>query len=89
MPVNILLNKVAPKVPNNIDKNPPLCSFASSFIVSLTHFNNKAELSKDLTIFKVSSISSFQTIKYLCIPASAADAAAVNPNGTKNSWLMV
>ena len=40
----------------------------------------------------MSSVSSFETIKVvlspnpktiLCIPASAADAAAVNPNGTK------
>ena len=48
--------------------------------------------SRDLTILRMSCISSIETTKvvlwpgpkiFLCIPASAADAAAVNPNGTK------
>ena len=55
----------------------------------MTPFNNKAEFSRDLTIFIMSSISSFDIVSvvvpepkiFLGIPASAADAAAVNPNG--------
>ena len=64
--------------------------FASFWIVSQTLFDNKRESSRDLTIFIVSSISSFDIISvvpdpkiFLCTPASAADAAAVNPNWIK------
>ena len=94
--VNKPRSKEAPKVPINILRNTPLCSLASFSIVSLTPFNNNPESSRDLTIFKISSISSFEIIKivlllfalpdlkiFLCIPASAADAAAVNYNGIK------
>ena len=60
-------------------------------MVSLTPFKNKPESSKDLIIFITSSISSFDIISvdvpdpkmFLCIPASAADAAPVNHNGIK------
>ena len=60
-------------------------------MVSLIPFKNKPESSKDLTIFITSSISSFDIISvdvpdskmFLCIPASAADAASVNHNGIK------
>ena len=49
------------------------------------------ESSRDLTIFIISSISSFDVISvavpgpeiFLCIPASTADAAAVNHDGIK------
>ena len=73
-------------MPNSILRNPPFCSFALFLIVSLTPSNNNPESSRDLTIFKMSLISSFEIIKIvlwpdpnilLCIPASAADAAAV------------
>ena len=60
-------------------------------VASLTLFNNKPESSRDLTSLKMSSISAFDIISVgvpdpkmiLCIPASAADAAAVNPDGIK------
>ena len=38
-PVNKLPNKLAPKIPSNILKNPPLCSLVSFSIVLLTPFN--------------------------------------------------
>ena len=83
-----------PNVVNNILRNPPLCSLASCWVVSLTPFNNNQESSRDLIIFKISSISLFEIINvvllllpdpkiFLCILASVADAAAVNPNGIK------
>ena len=85
-------SRLAPNVPNSTLRNPPFCSFASFLIVSLTPSNNHTESSRDLAIFKMSFISSFEIIKivlwpdpniFLSIPASAADAAAVNPNGIK------
>ena len=96
LPANIFPNKIAPNVTNKILRNPPFYSFASFWIVSLTPFNNKPESSRYLTIFIISFISSFDVISvvvpepeiFVCIPASAADAAAdaaaaVNPNGIK------
>ena len=38
-PVNKLPNKLAPHVPSNILRNPPLCSLVSFLIVLLTPFN--------------------------------------------------
>ena len=74
-------------MPNNILRNPPFCSLASFWIVSITSFNNKPESSRGLTILKMYSISSFDVLVpdpkiFLCIPKSATDAAAVNPNET-------
>ena len=65
--------------------------FTSFWIVSLTPFNDKPESSRDLAIFKMASISSFDMIRvvvpkpkiFLPIPASAANAAAVSTNGIK------
>ena len=70
-------------------KNPPFCSFVSFLTVSVTPFNKTLECSSACTIFVISFISSLEIIKvvlpdpsiFLCIPASAADAAAVNPKG--------
>ena len=62
-PANIFPNILVPNVPYSILRNPPFCSFASSFIISLTSFNNNPESSRDLTICKMSSISSFEIIK--------------------------
>ena len=45
-PVNKLPNKLAPKVPSNILKNPPLCSLVSFLIVLLTPFNKIPEFSR-------------------------------------------
>ena len=101
LPANIFPNKLAPNVPNNILRNTLFCSLTSFQIVSLAPFNNKPESSRDLTIFIMSSISSFGIISvivcfakskghlpdpkiFLCIPASPADAAAVNLNGIKH-----
>ena len=42
-PVNKLPNKLAPNVPSNILKNPPLCSLVSFSIVLLTPFNKIPE----------------------------------------------
>ena len=36
LPVNKFPNKLAPKVPNNISRNSPFCSFTLFLIVSLT-----------------------------------------------------
>ena len=48
-------------------RNPPLCSLAYCWIVSLTPFNNTPESLRDLTIFKMSSISSFEIIKVVLL----------------------
>ena len=45
-PVNKLPNKLAPNVPSNMLKNPPLCSLASFSIVLLTPFNKIPEFSR-------------------------------------------
>ena len=70
--------------------------FTSVWTVSVTPFNNKPESSRDFTILIISSISLFDNISvvdegWFCpdlkifsyIPASAADAAAVNPRWIK------
>ena len=67
------------------------CSFASFWSVSVTPFNNKPESSRDFTILIMSSISLFDIISFLspdpniflCIFASAAGDAAINPKGIK------
>ena len=56
-------NKVAPKVPDNIPKNPPFSSFVSFLIVLVTPFNKILEYSRAYPIFKMSFISSFEIIK--------------------------
>ena len=61
--VNKFPNNEAPKVPNKILRNHPFCSLASCWIVSLTPFNITPESSRDLTIFIISFISSFEIIK--------------------------
>ena len=63
---------------------------ASFSIVSLIPFNNNPESSRDLN-FLMFSLSLLDTVSdavpdpkiFLCIPASATDAAAGNPNGIK------
>ena len=107
-PDKIFLYKLAPNAPSNILINPPFFSLVSFWVVSLTPFNNKSESLRDLTIWIMSFISSFDIISavvfgaedrgqrtreekwrqpdpkiFLCILASAADAAAVNPKGIK------
>ena len=108
LPANIFPIKLASNVPNNMLGNPPFCYLTSLGIVLLSLSNNKPESSRGLTIFIMSSISFFDIINvvlpepialglqdkiFLCIPVSAADAAAVNPNGIKkllaNGLIMV
>ena len=55
-------NIVAANVCNNFGLNPPFCYFVSLLIVSLIHFINNPHPSSDLTIFIISSISSFGII---------------------------
>ena len=63
--------------------------------VSVTPFNNKPESSRDFTISMMPSISLIDIISvvvllwpdpniFLFVPASAADAAAVNPKRLKH-----
>ena len=90
-------NKLAPKVPNRILKNPTFYSFVSFLIVLVTPFNKISESPRAWTILIICFISSFEIIKvvvpdpniYLCIPACAADAAAVNPNGIKTLLALI
>ena len=58
----------------------------------MTSFNNNPEFSINFTVLIRSSISLFDIISvvvfpdpniFLCIPASVADAAAINPKGIK------
>ena len=51
LPVKRFPDKLAPKMSNNISKNPPFCYFASFLIVSLTPFTNNPDSSRDLTVF--------------------------------------
>ena len=87
-PVNKLPNTLAPNVPSNILKNPPLCSLVLFSIVLLIHFNKIPEFSNALIIFIISFISSCSIINltpepgiFFCILPSIADIAAVKPNG--------
>ena len=94
LPTNIFPKRIAPKVPNSIPRKPSLCLF---LIVSLTHFINKLDYALDLTIFMTSSIFSFEIINvgmrgpkvFFRIAASVANAATVNPNGSKTLLALV
>ena len=55
-PVNKLPNKLAPKIPSNIPKTPPLCSLVSFSIVLLTPFNKIPEFSNASIILIISLI---------------------------------
>ena len=61
-PANAFPNILAANVPNNIERNPPLCSLASFLIVLLIPFINNYDSSSDLTISIISSISLFEVI---------------------------
>ena len=49
--INRFPNKVARKVPNNIPRNHPFCSFASFLTVSQTLFFNVPDSSSGITIY--------------------------------------
>ena len=61
-PVNKFPNKVAPNIPSNILKNPPLYSLVSFSIVLLTPFNKIPEFSNASIIFIISFMSSCSII---------------------------
>ena len=86
--------KLAPNnVYNSKLRNPPFCFYASFSIVSPAYFINKLDSPRDLTIFMISSIFSFEIINVVIPDAkifskilastAAAAAAAANPNGIK------
>ena len=86
-PVNKISNKLAPKVPSNILKNPALCSLVSFSIVLVTYFNKIPEFSNASIIFIISFISSCSIINltsepciFFCILPSIADISAVQTN---------
>ena len=89
-PVNKFPNKLAPNVPSNILKNPPLCSLVSFSIVLVTPFNKIPEFSNASIIFIISFISSCSIINLTLEPCifffSIADIAAVKPNSA-NTFL--
>ena len=60
--VNRFANKLVPSVPNNISRNPSFCFFTLFYFVSLTPFINKTNSSRNLIIFIISSIISFESI---------------------------
>ena len=72
-PVNRFLNVLAPNVPHNILRKPPFCSLASYLIVSLTLFINKSDSSRDLTILKISFVSSFKIINVVVRKAKSKE----------------
>ena len=61
-PVNKFPNILAPNIPSNILKNPPLCSLVSFSIVLLTPFNKIPEFSNASIIYIISFISSCSII---------------------------
>ena len=60
--VNALFNILAANVPKSIGRNSCFGFFASFLIVSLIPFINNPDSSSYLTIFVISSISSFKVI---------------------------
>ena len=68
--VNGFPYKLAPNEPNvpndKMLRNSPFCAFPSFSIVLLMPFINKPHSSRDLTIFMISSISSFKTVNAAC-----------------------
>ena len=74
LPVNGFPYKLAPNEPNvpndNMLRNSPFCAFPSFSIVLLMPFVNKPYSSRDLTIFMISSISSFKIINVVCFAKS-------------------
>ena len=65
-PVNKLPNKLAPNVPSNILKNPPLCSLISFSVALVTPFNKIPEFYSASIIFIISFKSSCSIINCFC-----------------------
>ena len=82
LPVNILPNTLAPKVPNNIPNHPSFCYFLSFLIVLVATFNKILECSGAWQIFIMPFPSSLEIIEVVVpkpciifwIPASIAEA---------------
>ena len=64
LPTNIFPNKHTPNVSNSILRNAPLCSLVLCSIVLVIPFINQPKSSKDLTIFIMFFISSFDIISF-------------------------
>ena len=79
----MLLGTLAANVSDIIKRNPPFCSFAPFLFVSLIHFIINPDSSSDLTIFIISSISSFEINNAVVPDPSVGDAGDINPNGIK------
>ena len=93
-PAKMFPNRLAPKVPNKILKNPPFCSFVSFLIFLVTPFNKILESSRAWIIFVMPFIYLFEIIKvtvpepwiFFWISASITEGAAVIPNGAKTFY---
>ena len=59
LPYNKFPSRLAPRVPNSMLRNPSFCFLVSFSIVRVTSFLSMQESSKDLTIFIISCIPSF------------------------------
>ena len=62
LPENRFHDKLSPKVPNNIPKNPTFSFSASFLFFLLTPFINKPNYPNDLSVFIMSFFSSFEII---------------------------
>ena len=88
---NIISNKLAVKVPNEISINLPFCSFVAILIISQKKFSKIRNSSRDFTIFIIYSISSIKITHavvsssetFLWIPALIDEVTAINPNGKR------
>ena len=58
-----IVQPISTNVPDSIGRNPLFCSFALFLIVSLISFTSNHDFSRNLTIFLISSISSFEIAK--------------------------
>ena len=91
LPSNRLANKLDFMCLKIYSRNPPFCSLASFSILSQTPFINKSDSSRDLSIFIISFIHSFEIISVvICdqknvfwIVVTVADTAAINCNGIR------
>ena len=90
LPAFIFPNKLANKAAANIPKRYLFSSFDSFSTVSQIPFISKSAYSIDLTIFMISSISSFENTSvvpernfFFWIAVFVAKAVSFNPKGTK------
>ena len=72
-PVNVFANMLAANASNNIQRTPPFCSVASFLFVSLIPIISNPDSSSYLTIFIISSISSFEIINAVVCKAKSEE----------------